>query len=162
MLPKFLLVIVFFGLSSFTYNTKTINNDYSEFTEISNSIIKLVNQIRTEGCQCGDTYYPPVNPLTYNYLLEDAALNLSKDMDKNNFFNHLDSKGQNVTNRLNNVGYKWLACAENIAKNQETPEAVVKAWINSPKHCKNLMNQDFDEMGVAKIGPYWTQVFGTK
>ena len=35
------------------------------------------------------------------------------------------------------------------------------AWMNSPGHRANLVNGNFTEVGVARVGNYWTQVFGT-
>lgn len=125
-------------------------------------VLTLVNDIRNKGCNCGDTYYPPAKKLKYNFDLERAANNLANDMFTFNYFNHVDTQGNTVVKRLEHVGYPWMACAENIAKNQPTAELVVEGWLKSPKHCKNIMNNDFDEMGVAKVGPYWTQVLGIK
>ena len=33
-------------------------------------------------------------------------------------------------------------------------------WINSSGHCSNIMDPKFKEIGVAKVGDYWTLVFG--
>jgi len=50
-------------------------------------------------------------------------------------------------------------------------EAVLamEGWLASPGHCKNIMNADFKEVGMAfhyKEGShytyYWTQDFATK
>jgi uncharacterized protein YkwD len=43
-----------------------------------------------------------------------------------------------------------------------TEKQVVDAWLKSPGHCKNIMNKNYKEMGVARVGTYWTQTFGTK
>jgi uncharacterized protein YkwD len=39
---------------------------------------------------------------------------------------------------------------------------VIDGWLKSPGHCKNLMDKSYKEMGVAKVGTYWTQEFATK
>ena len=36
-------------------------------------LLTLVNTKRSQGCQCGDTYYPAVSPLTWNKKLANAA-----------------------------------------------------------------------------------------
>ncbi|MBL7110644.1 MAG: hypothetical protein ISS19_01735 [Bacteroidales bacterium] len=40
-----------------------------------------------------------------------------------------------------------------------TEKAVIEAWLDSPGHCKNIMNDKVTELGVATSGAYWTQVF---
>ena len=45
--------------------------------------------------------------------------------------------------------------------------AVVEGWLDSPGHCRNIMNDAFTEMGMAKAedsesrySTYWTQTLG--
>lgn len=125
-------------------------------------ILKLVNEVRTEGCNCGGRTMPAAPALTWNDDIAQAALNHSKDMDRKKFFNHTSSDGRKLNDRFAEVGYKWMAIAENIAWGQKDEEAVVKAWFESPGHCKNLMNPDYNEMGAAKSGIYWTMDFGAQ
>jgi len=57
---------------------------------------------------------------------------------------------------------------ENIAAGQTTPEQVIQGWLDSDGHCANIMNANFEEMGVALAtnsgiyGIYWTQVFAAQ
>ena len=55
---------------------------------------------------------------------------------------------------------------ENIAAGSSTPEAVVEQWMNSPGHRTNILNSDYDELGVGHaydanttFGHYWVQMF---
>jgi len=51
---------------------------------------------------------------------------------------------------------------ENIAFNQPTAEAVVRAWMNSDGHRANILNRRYSKIGVAVSSgnrPYWTQMF---
>ena len=125
-------------------------------------ILQLVNDVRTKGCQCGDTYYPPAPAVTWNDLLEKAAANHSQDMSQNNYFSHTSPSGGNAGTRIAAVGYRWTAYGENIAMGYNDERTVVTGWINSPGHCKNIMNKNYKEMGVAKVNSYWTQAFGSK
>src|SRR5688572_11523770 len=52
------------------------------------TLLALVNNVRKTGCTCGTTAMPAVTPLTWNDLLETAALRHSADMNKNNYFSH--------------------------------------------------------------------------
>jgi uncharacterized protein YkwD len=49
---------------------------------------------------------------------------------------------------------------ENIAFGPPTIAEVMQGWFNSPGHCKNLMNPEFKEIGVAEDRTYWVQDFG--
>jgi uncharacterized protein YkwD len=125
-------------------------------------MLDLVNEVRKAGCQCGDTYYYPVGSVNWNNQLELAAYNHSSDMYKNNYFSHIAPDGSNGGVRIERTGYIWMVYGENIASGYTTERSVVDGWIKSPGHCKNLMNKAYKEMGVAKIGTYWTQEFATK
>lgn len=51
---------------------------------------------------------------------------------------------------------------ENIAFNQPTAEAVVRAWMNSDGHRANILGRRYKKIGVGMAegtGPYWTQMF---
>ncbi len=54
--------------------------------------------------------------------------------------------------------------AENIAWNYQSPEAVMKGWMNSAGHKKNILNKSYKSVGIGcfiKDGQrYWVQCFG--
>jgi uncharacterized protein YkwD len=54
--------------------------------------------------------------------------------------------------------------SENIAKGYRSAEAVVRGWMNSPGHRRNILNCDARSMGVGVAvrnnEPFWTQDFG--
>jgi len=119
-------------------------------------LMNLVNQQRAKGCNCGGTMMPATLPLKWNKQLEKAAYDHSVDMSTNNFFDHVGSNGSNPGARITATGYSWIACAENIAEGYTDEQSVIKAWITSPGHCKNLMGSQFAEMGIGRSGKYWT------
>lgn len=125
-------------------------------------LLELVNGIRKKGCQCGDTYYAPVPALTWNSQLELAAYKHSKDMYENKYFSHIAKDGSNGGVRIERAGYNWMAYAENIGEGYINENQVFNAWLNSPGHCKNIMGNLYKEMGVARVGTYWTQDFGAR
>jgi len=126
-------------------------------------ILKLVNDARTVGCNCGTTAMPPVPAVTWNNLLAKAAAVHSADMNATKFFDHVSpTTGKGTGDRVTATGYKWKLLAENLASGQIDEVAVVNAWLKSEGHCKNIMTANLKEVGVAKNGIYWTQVFGTK
>lgn len=125
-------------------------------------LLQLVNDVRKKGCQCGDTYYPAAPVLSWNNQLEQAALLHSNDMYTKNYFSHADGKGSKAGDRIDGIGYRWRTYGENIAFGYRSEKEVVKGWLLSPGHCKNIMGKAFKEMGIARVGDYWTQVFATK
>jgi uncharacterized protein YkwD len=125
-------------------------------------LLQLVNEVRQKGCQCGETYYYPTTTVSWNNQLEQAAYNHSSDMYHNKYFSHTGSDGSDAGVRIDRTGYNWMAYGENIATGYTTEKDVVDAWIKSPGHCRNIMNKAYKEMGVARVGNYWTQEFGAR
>ncbi|MYV48485.1 CAP domain-containing protein [Streptomyces sp. SID2888] len=118
------------------------------------AVLNLVNQERAKvGC----------SPLTANAPLQRLAADFSQDMATRNFFDHTDPGGKDPWDRAGVLGITGLG-GENIARGQATAEAVMEAWMNSPGHRANILNCDFQTLGVGvhfgSGGPWWTQDFG--
>lgn len=125
-------------------------------------LLKTVNDYRSKGCDCEGKYYPPVKPLVWSNKLEKVAQKHSDDMHRKKFLSHKGSNGSQPEQRLNRVGYKWTAYAENVAMGQPDEATVMNSWIKSQGHCANIMNPHVTEMAVAVTGKYWTQIFATE
>jgi uncharacterized protein YkwD len=147
-----------------TKNAESTEPAVETYTSTVNKtlMLQLVNDARKKGCQCGDTWYPSAPAVTWNGLLEKAALLHSQDMYANKYFSHTAEDGTGAGVRINVAGYKWKTFGENIAMGYGSEKAVVEGWLKSPGHCQNIMKASFKEMGVAKAGSYWTQDFGAK
>lgn len=126
------------------------------------TLLQLVNNVRQSGCTCGSTVMPPTVSVTWNDQLATAALNHSNDMYSNNYFSHTGITGSTAGDRIAAAGYIWRAYGENIAKGYSTEQAVMDGWLKSEGHCRNIMSPLFKEMGVARVGTYWSQEFGSK
>ncbi|OAN13210.1 hypothetical protein A3K86_16265 [Photobacterium jeanii] len=129
-------------------------------------MLTAVNAARAVGRNCGTTFYPAAAPLTWDTKLEDAARVHSGNMANYNFFSHTGLDGKGVSQRVDDQGYSWSAVAENIAAGQQTIDIVMSKWLDSPGHCKNIMNSNYTQMGAAsetnassQYNIYWTQVF---
>lgn len=136
---------------------------------VSSLVMKLVNDARARGQNCGGTFYPPAAGVRLNEALTRSARAHSDDMARNSFFSHTSRDGTSSADRVERAGYDYRSTAENIAAGQMTAEAAMAAWLSSPGHCANLMDAAFTEMGVAhssnrhsQQGVYWTQVFGVQ
>lgn len=125
-------------------------------------LLRLINEARKKGCTCGDTYYAPTFPLTWNEKLEKAAVDHSNDMFQKKYFSHIAPDGSNGGDRMMNAGYAWKFYGENIAEGFTSEQKVVDGWLHSADHCKNIMSSNYKEMGIGRSGNYWTQDFGSK
>ncbi len=58
---------------------------------------------------------------------------------------------------------RWRSGGENIAWNQQTPQEVTTAWMNSTGHRDNILNRNFTKVGFGIAHnngqPYWCTVF---
>jgi len=125
-------------------------------------IVEKINRLRINGCQCGLIYMEPVDPVEWNSILEKTAYQHAKEMESHNFFSHKSLEGMDVGQRLDAAGYMWMYAGENLAEGQKTFDEAFSDWLESPSHCKMLMNPRMKEMGLSKFGKYWVQHFGTK
>lgn len=153
-----LLAFFFFTAGSCRDESPNDPADRADRTEL----LRLVNEARAAGCNCGTTWFPPAAALTWNDTLETAAQNHCSDMARKNFFSHTGSDGATVSDRVTRLGYRYRMVGENIAKGQLSEQQVMEGWLASPGHCANLMNGQFREMGVARKEDYWTQVLGRR
>jgi len=154
-------------------------------TKTTNSeMLKAINKARAipRDCHDGLGLVPAAPALTWNDELYASAYEHSADLATSNTFSHYGSGTASDVTGINSnkasyfnerirangyVGYRTIG--ENIAGGQATIDEAVSAWIASPAHCTNIMNQNFKEIGVAvatntnsDYGIYWTQSFGAK
>jgi uncharacterized protein YkwD len=133
--------------------------------EFKRSFLEHINNVRAAGCNCGTKYMPPAPALIWNSDLEKAAKVHAWDMSNNNYFSHTSKDGRSMQDRIVFAGYyfngyKSFIVGENIAMGQQSIDEVMAGWIKSEGHCKNLMNPQFKEVGVAENHKYWVQDFG--
>jgi uncharacterized protein YkwD len=132
-------------------------------------VLELVNAARAVARDCGEGHhFEAARPVTASPTLAEVALEHSRDMAEHRNLGHPGSDGSAPADRITRAGYVWLGTGENVASGQQTADAVVKSWIESPGHCQNIMEPRFTEMGVAfALAPdqnpniYWTQEFAT-
>ncbi len=107
-------------------------------------------------------------PLAWDGELTRMARYHSQNMARQDFFNHVDRDGLDMSGRAELLGLSgWRSLAENIAFNQgyDDPESfAVERWMISHKHRENILNGEFTHagLGVARASDgrvYFTQVF---
>ncbi|MFJ5537942.1 CAP domain-containing protein [Vreelandella titanicae] len=138
-----------------------------ELNNQQQEMLSQINEARSQARQCGDQQFEAAESLAWSCKLEAAAKSHSQDMAENDYFSHTDPEGADIEQRVGNQDYVWQAVGENIAAGLISVSAVVEGWLDSPGHCRNIMNDAFTEMGMAKAedsearySTYWTQTLG--
>ncbi|MCK7549441.1 CAP domain-containing protein [Marinobacter koreensis] len=144
----------------------TIMVDGCAVEEYQAAMLEYVNAARSKARSCGSEDFPPAPPVQYSCAIQGAATEHSQDMATNNFFSHTGSDGLRVGDRVTATGYDWSVVGENIAAGYDQVDGVMKAWLESPGHCRNIMDARFQEFAVKRVDTttadypnYWTQVF---
>lgn len=100
--------------------------------------------------------------LAWNGQVAQAAQIHSDDMARSSIMQHAGSDGSRAGDRLTRVGFRWSAWGEAVAAGQQTPDDVIRAWMNSPPHRAILLgNYRYVGIGLATSAsgtPYWTLV----
>jgi uncharacterized protein YkwD len=124
-------------------------------SELQRAVICLINQQRA---------HRGLPRLRESQRLNRSAQGWTNEMVRHDFFSH----GANFSGRITAVGFDWSMVGENIATGFRTPAAVVRGWMGSPGHCRNILTPNFLDVGVGVSrrgvpggGPgTWTQDFG--
>ena len=136
----------------------------SDAVSVSARVLALVNEARAGRRRCGLKRFEAVPPLAASAALQSAAAAHAEDMAIRGVMDHAGGDGSTAAERATRAGYAWRSVGENVATGQSTPEQVVAGWLDSARHCANIMSADFTEMGVAVAsnprGVYWAQLFG--
>jgi uncharacterized YkwD family protein len=127
----------------------------SNVSEFEKQVGNLVNEERKKA---------GLKPLQLDTKLSDVAREKSKDMMNKGYFSHQSPTYGSPFDMMKQFGITYRAAGENIAKGQQTPQEVMKAWMNSEGHRANILNGSFTHIGVGFVKDsqgmtYWTQMF---
>ncbi|MDF2653222.1 MAG: hypothetical protein K0Q73_9027 [Paenibacillus sp.] len=130
--------------------TKTPVTSAPSQSTFASQVVNLVNQERSKA---------GLRPLTSNSALTAMALDKAKDLYNNGYFDHTSPTYGSPFDMMSKYGIRYSFAGENIAKGQQTPEAVMKAWMNSTGHRQNILSPNFTQIGVAFYNGEWVQEF---
>ena len=143
-----LLIILLFSVTAMAADGTDIllvQGDY--FYDSAFEVLRITNAERAKA---------GVGALTMDKDLLDAAM--LRAMETTILFDHKRPNGESCFS----VCGKMMG--ENIAAGQLDAAAVMVAWVNSPPHLKNLLNDKYTiaGMGCVNVGGkmYWVQLFG--
>lgn len=91
-----------------------------------------------------------LKPLTQDSVLDAIALARADDLFTNQYFEHESPDGKSASDVAKQLGYDYLLIGENLALGDfGSDQGIVTAWMNSPGHRANILNDKYDELGVA-------------
>jgi uncharacterized protein YkwD len=121
-------------------------------SQLRSDVVVSVNKVRMQqGCK----------PLKVATKLTTSAQRHANDMSVTEFFSHTSANGRSWVKRQRAAGWKQPG-GENIARGYDSAGEVMRAWMNSPSHRRNIVNCKFRHIGVGytAAGQYWVQNFG--
>ncbi|MCY9430898.1 CAP domain-containing protein [Bacillus spizizenii] len=111
--------------------TNTTTSAPSSVSAYEKKVVELTNAERQKQ---------GLKPLQIDETLSKSARAKSQDMKDKNYFDHQSPTYGSPFDMMKSFGISYKTAGENIAKGQKTPEEVVKAWMNSEGHRKNILN----------------------
>jgi len=132
--------------------------DIQYFYKFARTLVKFTNMERQRH---------GMPRLIWDADLAQAAWLHSMDMATNNFASHVGSNGLSPASRVRQQSTSMTLVGENIAGGIRTPEYAIEAWMRSPGHKANILNENFKYIGIgvytceySRWGIYITQKFG--
>lgn len=122
------------------------------YTGPETEIIDIINQERAAH---------ELAPLAKNWELARLARYKTEEMLRLGYIGHYSPAYGTPRQMLDNFGVPASTVGVNAAKGQDNAGGVVRAWLTSPGHKKNLLDEGFTQAGVGfaycQNGfPYWT------
>lgn len=126
-----------------------------------------INDARRSDRRCGVLKRMDAAPaMRRSAALDEAARAHARDIAARGALGHEGADGSTAADRVSRAGYSWSTVGENVAAGQTEAADVVDTWIDSPGHCRNLMEPRFTDTGVGVAVNedddrviYWVQVY---
>lgn len=90
-------------------------------------------------------------PLHYNSMLSESAKEKAQDMFANNYWAHNSPTGTTPWDFFKKVDYTYSIAGENLAKDFYDTDSLMKAWMKSPTHKANIVNNKYQEIGIGVV-----------
>lgn len=119
---------------------------------------RVLELINVERAKAG------LKPVRYSGTLDNAAEKHADHMAIVGKMAHDGIGDGDPGERIRAEGFR-KAWGENVATGQTSPEQVVREWMASPGHRRNILDPNYQQMGVAYVTAangrsYWAQEFG--
>ena len=121
-------------------------NSGINITDYEAAILHLINTVRAGR---------GLAALQPHQSLIDISRTRSTDMLSRNYFSHYTPEGKTVFNIFRDCGITFRSAGENLAHSKPakigTPEAFIHAWMNSPTHAANILQNKYGIIGVGMV-----------
>lgn len=128
------------------------NNGNTTLKNYTDKVLQLVNAERAKA---------GLSAFNTNSTLTAAANKRAQETVQS--FSHTRPNGTKFSSVLQEYGISYRTAGENIAYGQRSPEEVVTGWMNSPGHRANILNGNFNKIGIGVYQSngtlYWSQLF---
>lgn len=90
-------------------------------------------------------------PVSEDSRLNAAAMEKAKNMFAENYWAHFSPSGKDPWGFINGAGYQFSYAGENLAKSFYKSDEVVSAWMASKTHRENILNNHYQNIGIAVL-----------
>ncbi len=88
-------------------------------------------------------------PLISNDKLLAAAEAKADDLIAKGYFSHTSPSGKEFFTWIEETDYQYQIIGENLAVGFSNNKEVIKAWLDSPAHRDNILNEKYREIGIV-------------
>lgn len=147
--PKSILVLSFVLIAVFSlFNSLRFFPSLSDKVLGFSSNINVNSLLQTTNEERAKLGLPA---LIINEDLNQAALAKAQDMFNDQYWAHVAPDGKQAWDFIKETKYVYKYAGENLARDFDNSSEVVRAWMASPSHRENIVNQDFTQMGLAVV-----------
>ncbi len=105
----------------------------------------LIDQVNSSRRAAG---LPSLAP---NARLQESARMKAEDMLKYDYFAHNSPQGSTPWVWFDKANYNFVYAGENLAIDFTTGSAIHDAWMKSPGHRKNILNERYRDIGISVV-----------
>ncbi len=128
---------------------------------LPDEVVALVNEEREQA---------GLSSVVRNPLLDQAAEAKADDMASEQYFSHTSPDGVTPWDWFRKAKYEYRYAGENLAIHFHDAASQERAWMESRKHCENILSPKYREIGIAvrpmifegKETTVAVQMFGTR
>ncbi|ABO48631.1 Allergen V5/Tpx-1 family protein [Desulforamulus reducens MI-1] len=123
---------------------------------------QVVDLVNAERAKYG------LKPVVAKEDLTKVAQVKAQDMYQSRYFSHYSPNYGSPFDLMRKFGISYTAAGENIAMGQKTAAQVMQDWMNSSGHRANILNANYNEIGVGVYQSYngygyiWVQEFARR
>lgn len=118
--------------------------------DLRTQLLRLINAQRAAAS---------VPPLALNQQLSATAQTFAQEMAQRGFFDFQTPEGEALTGRARRDGYPGQAVPA-ILRGYTNPESALDAWLKSPQNRANLLDAQFNQLGVGVAESRWVLLLG--